>query len=830
MPPRWVLLGLADRGDADAVVTRSTALRHLAIGLLVAASGYAAARLGYVFQIRPAGVSVVWPPSGLILAILVSLERRYWPAVLIGAFTGNFVADTSQGLSPLLALAGSAVNAGESLLAAWFLVRYAGPRLSLTTLKEVGWLVIGAAVLCNGLTALAGALVISRGTLDRFWEGWFVWWAGDGMGMLVVAPVILVWRHVFASRERIPLAQLAEAALVLIVLGALANYSLTDRASSFAAWGGHPYLAFPLLIWAAIRFGPWGAATASFVLAAVTIWSASQALGVLVEPDRSRLDQVLGVYSFLALAGLSSLVPASILAERKSTELRLTESEGRFRQMAEFIGETFLIVDLPTGKPLYVSPMWSRIWGRPLEEGYDLRVWFDSAVPDDRRRMVEWQERVSRGEKSIATFRIRRPDGGVRWIRGRAFPVQDEAGGVHRLVAVCEDITDLRQAETRLAQSQKMEALGRLAGGVAHDFNNLLTVIQGETQLLGDALVDDSVSQESLGHILRATERAAGLTRQLLAFSRHHLVEPVVFDLNVLVAEMAAMLRRLIGEDVRLETILPQYPMPVRADRGQIEQVITNLAVNARDAMPTGGSLTLEIVTTRLEEPRPGSGSELRAGEYVVLAMSDTGTGMTAEVQAHIFEPFYTTKSLGQGTGLGLATSLGILQQADGNLTAYSELGLGSTFRMYLPLIPVDQVDAILAEAMVPPRGNETILVVEDEPAVRRIVVQLLEGQGYTVLEAGHAEEAERRLSEYPGAVDLLLTDVVLPGLGGREIAERSKASRPGIRTLFMSGYTDDAILRHRLLEHNVSLIQKPFTREELARKVREVLTSPRTG
>lgn len=790
----------------------------------MAAAVYAAAKLGYAFQIRPAGVSIVWPPSGLVLAILVCLERRYWPAVLIGAFAGNLVADTSQGLPLLLALAGSAVNATESLLAAWLLVRYVGPRINLATLKEVGGLVVGAAVLSNALTALAGALVITHGTLDRFWEGWFVWWAGDGMGMLIVAPVILTWREVASRRTRIPLPRLAEALILLLALGFLANFSLTNRASSLAAWGGHPYLAFPLLIWAALRFGPLGAATATFVVAIVTIWSASQALGLLVQPDRSRLDHVLGVYSFLALAGLSSLVPASILAERKSAERLLMESEGRFRQMAEYIGEAFLILDLPTGKPLYVSPIWSRIWGRPLEQGYDLDVWFDSALPDDRQRMMEWQERVTRGEDSTATFRIRRPDRSVRWIRGRAFPVRNESGGVYRLVAVCEDITDLRQAETRLAQSQKMEALGRLAGGVAHDFNNLLTVIQGETQLLGDALPKNIVPPESLGQVLRATERAAGLTRQLLAFSRRQLVEPVVFDLTALVNEMATLLRRVIGEDVRLETVLPQYPMPVRADRGQIEQVITNLAVNARDAMPEGGTLTLEISTTRLDAPRPGWGGELRAGEYVVIAMSDTGTGMTAEVQAHIFEPFYTTKMQGAGTGLGLATSLGIVQQADGNLTAYSEEGVGSTFRMYLPLVPEGQPDTGPKEALHPPRGLETILVVEDEPAVRRTVVQLLQGQGYTVLEAGSAEEAKQRLADHPGAVDLLLTDVVLPGPGGREIADRTKASHPGIRILFMSGYTDDAVLRHRLVEHDVSLIQKPFTRESLAQKVREVL------
>ena len=512
------------------------------------------------------------------------------------------------------------------------------------------------------------------------------------------------------------------------------------------------------------------------------------------------------------------------VTEQMRAVVALRESETRFRQMAEHINEAFFVVDLETRSAIYVSPGWSEIWGRPVADGYDAEIWFQAIHPDDQAAMAASQVAVARGEKSESEFRVVRPDGTTRWVRGRAFPVRNADGRVYRMVGVAVDVTELRNAQEKFTQAQKMEAVGRLAGGVAHDFNNLLTVILTDTEVVRSSLPAGSEEAELLAEVRRAGESAVGLTRQLLAFSRKQLVEPTVFNLNDAVTDISKMLRRLIGEDVRLETKLVGGNASIRADRGQIEQVLTNLAVNARDAMPQGGSLTLETKVVRIDESLRESIPELPVGEYIVLAVSDTGNGMSEETRAHAFEPFFTTKGLGKGTGLGLATCHGIVKQSGGHVTLYSEVGVGTTFRIYLPRVAAAAEAVEAAVAPTTPKGNETILVVEDDPGVRRVGARLLRAQGYRVLEAEDAVAAQHVLREHTGVIDLLFTDVVLPGVGGRELAERVRDARPSVKVLFTSGYTDDVILRHQLISHDVAILQKPYSQSTLSQKVRAVL------
>ena len=403
-------------------------------------------------------------------------------------------------------------------------------------------------------------------------------------------------------------------------------------------------------------------------------------------------------------------------------------------------------------------------------------------------------------------------------------PVRDDAGAVVQFIAAQVDTTAFRRLEDQLRQSQKMEAVGHLAGGVAHDFNNLLTVINGYTEmLLAGAAPADQVPA-LLAEVQAAGARAADLTRQLLAFSRKTILQPKVVDLNDLVAGIQRMLARLIGEDVRLATSLRPGIGRVRVDPGQLEQVLVNLAVNARDAMPTGGRLTIETDAADLDEGYARTHPEVRPGRYVLLSMSDTGTGMSDEVKARIFEPFFTTKGVGQGTGLGLATVYGIIKQSGGHLSVYSEVGKGTAFKVYLP-VALDAPAATTVFKTPPPRGTETVLLVEDEARVRAMTGIALRGGGYTVLEAGSAEEATRVFAARPeGAVDLLLTDVVMPGASGRVLAERLSAAAPGLKVLYMSGYTDDAVVRHGLLAAEVAFVQKPFALDALLQKVRKVL------
>lgn len=385
----------------------------------------------------------------------------------------------------------------------------------------------------------------------------------------------------------------------------------------------------------------------------------------------------------------------------------------------------------------------------------------------------------------------------------------------------------LRDSEEQLRQAQKLEAIGQLAGGVAHDFNNLLTVITGYSDILIQSIRESDPNLPRVEEIKKAAERAASLTRQLLAFSRKQVLQPRVFDLNTLVADMGKMLRRLIGEDIELATALTEDPVQVNADPGQIEQVLMNLVVNARDALPQGGKITIETAPVEIDHAYAGMHVAVRPGPYIMLAVSDNGSGMDEETRKHIFEPFFTTKEQGKGTGLGLSTVYGIVKQSEGNIWVYSEPGQGTTFKVYLPQVAAaaPEPEAVVAEAPMP-SGLETILVVEDEDVVRGLVRHILQDAGYKVLDAGRGEDAIRLCAEDGQAIDLLLTDLVMPEMTGREVAGRSSELRPGLKVLFMSGYTDDAIVHHGALEANVDFIQKPFTPADLARKVRKVLDS----
>jgi len=514
----------------------------------------------------------------------------------------------------------------------------------------------------------------------------------------------------------------------------------------------------------------------------------------------------------------------ALAIERKRSEERVRESEARLRVLVEQLPAVLWTVDRNLRFTSALGAGFTRLKIKPdALLGTSLLDYFETS--DQTFLPIAAHRRAVAGEPM--TFHVEWKSGSYAC---HVEPLRDSDGQVSGAICMSLDITDRKQLEEQLRQAQKMEAVGRLAGGIAHDFNNLLMVIQGYSDLLVERLPGADPLRRNAEQIQMASQRASSLTRQLLAFSRKQMLAPKILNVQGVVAEMEKILRRLIGEDIQLETSSAPDLGLVRADRSQIEQVILNLAVNARDAMPHGGRLTIETANVELDSSYSHPPAVLSPGRYVMLAVTDNGCGMDAETQAHVFEPFFTTKEKGKGTGLGLATVYGVVKQSGGYVWVYSEPGRGTSFKIYLPRIEETAVPAGRdgkSETQIPQRGSETILLVEDEKGVRELAREYLASSGYRVIEAEDGHTALELATMHVGQIHLLLTDVVMPGISGRELAERVSQIRPGIKIIYMSGYTDQAVVHHGILQNDAVLLQKPFTLMTLAGKLRELLAVP---
>jgi two-component system cell cycle sensor histidine kinase/response regulator CckA len=552
----------------------------------------------------------------------------------------------------------------------------------------------------------------------------------------------------------------------------------------------------------------------------VPLRSPSATIGVLVVQHY----QDPGAYTQRDLEFLSSVGGQIALAiERKRHEVALRESEARLRVLIEQLPAILWTIDKNLRFTSAMGAGLTRV-GLHANEivGKTLSEFFETS--DANFFPITSHRRAVMGEPN--TFHMEWRNGSYAC---HAEPLRNENGRCEGAICMALDVSDRKKLEEQLRQAQKMEAVGRLAGGIAHDFNNLLMVIQGHAELLTDRMKPGESLRRNAEQIQEASQRATSLTRQLLAFSRKQMLAPVVLNVQAVVSDMGKILRRLIGEDVELVTVNAPDLKRVKADRSQIEQVIMNLAVNARDAMPRGGKLTIETANVEFDDSYSRAPVVLMPGRYVMLAVTDNGSGMDADTQAHIFEPFYTTKEKGKGTGLGLATVYGIVKQSGGYVWVYSEIGRGTTFKIYLPSVEEEVAPLEIQKAVASlPRGTETVLLVEDEEGVRELAKEYLESCGYKVLVAQNGQAAIDLVSKHSGPIDLIMTDIVMPGLNGSDLSKKVKSLRPDIRVVYMSGYTDQAIIHHGILSSDVLLLQKPFTMSTLAHKLREALSAKR--
>jgi two-component system, cell cycle sensor histidine kinase and response regulator CckA len=495
-----------------------------------------------------------------------------------------------------------------------------------------------------------------------------------------------------------------------------------------------------------------------------------------------------------------------VVAALEVVERRIRDaSNTTFRELAEAIDEVFWLRSADCRKMYYVSPAWERLTGRTRAGLYaDPASLRDAVHPDDIMRV---NEALADPTRPVSLdYRMVHRDGSIRVMALTTFPLADRDGVVRRVAGSARDVTEHHRLSEQLRQTQKLESLGLLAGGIAHDFNNLLSVINANNSLLGES-VTTSDDHELVDEIDGAVKRATSLTRQLLAFSRKQVTRPIVVDVNAAIADIHKMLHRMVGDDVAIETSLEPELAPVRIDPGHLVQIVMNLAVNARDAMNRGGKLVL--ATRNL------------AGQ-VMLSVADTGCGMPADVMAHVFEPFFTTKG-NRGTGLGLSVVHGIVTDARGRIEVHSEVGIGTTFEIYLPAV-ADSLALADAAPVAATRGAETIIFVDDDHYVRMTAARALRSKGYTVLEAPDADAALKLLRECGDQVSLLVTDIVMPGMNGRELAETARRSYPKLRVLYSTGYTDDAVAKHGIDRAEVAVIEKPFRNQALAGRVREIL------
>jgi len=796
-------------------MTPMLAVRRALPSLAFAGLYFVCVQVGYAFYFPGSDGATLWPASGLFLAVLLLSEPRRWPERVLAVAIVHIGADTMLHHTPVpVSLLFTTADVLEAVLGAWLIRRFIGTRIQLTRLDESIGLALVTGLITTPLSAFLGAAAIHFGLhAAPYWTAYQTWWFGDALGVLLVAPAILSMSSAHELKA-LPIRRRLEG--VLLVLVALVVSQLVFGTRTRVHDFDFPYVAIFALLWAAVRFGPLGASWLTLLLATVAVLNARMGRGPFLNVGTTPHDHVLELQTFLAIAYGSQIV-AALTAENRKAMRSLEQSEAQYRSLVAVSPVAIFRADV-AGNIVYVNDRWQALTGITGPEVYG-RPWDTVIEASDRERLLH-SNGGGGAAQALVELRILARDGRTSWVLGSLVREQDADGTPRGYVGAFADVTENKNAqrerdalEEQLRQSQKMEAVGRLAGGVAHDFNNLLTAILGYGHVLEESL-ESAALQRYAQQITAAARRAGSLTSQLLAFSRKQVLSNQVLDLNAIVADTEDLLRRLIGEQITLKVELASTLGQVRADPNQLGQVLMNLAVNARDAMAGEGG-TLTIRTHRGPPARSARNGE--NGEWSYFSIVDTGCGMDEDTQRHIFEPFFTTKALGRGTGLGLATVYGIVEQSGGTITCTSQVGRGTCFEVGLPCVSEAVAASVvrkLPSGAAPKTILGTILLVEDDDEVRSLARHVLETAGHQVLSARHAEEALTLSHQFQGEIALLVTDVVLPKAPGHELARELKTRRARLAVLYMSGYADHPMFQVQL--GDALFLAKPFTPAQL--------------
>ena len=794
---------------------------------------FALGAFGLTSLLHAAEVAPVVLTSGLFFAamLLTPPPSRVWLAIALAA-TDVAVEQVFDfwGLLPHVAIA--VTLAVEAWLGVVVAEQIGGPEVAaLRRLRDVGSLVAGAAV-GTLLGAVPGALI--QIWMDRltFAPSFLQWWAPDFVAYTVFAPALLSAVTAFS----VPAPRLRGGRLEFLLLLVLTCLGTWYAHAGWKLADGPPaplaVAILPMLGWSAVRFGAVGTTWLTLLVGGMSVAYTFGGHSTYASLTTSLVGQLLWTQVFTVAVGLSMLALAVALSEREASvaaaDAALDEARHgaeRFRAFFDGTSEMLAVADRDLRLVMCTSAWMencAQLFGTAPSLGMRLDEVELGGSRQASRDVADAWRRAVRGDRVSLAQRVARPDGTDAEIERLFVPLRDARGQIIGATESLRDVAEIRQRQQQDARSRRLEMIGRLAGGVAHDFNNIVSVILGYADVVFHGLPEGDARRADLAEIVRAGERAARLTGQLLSYARRQVIEPRVVDVPMLLSGLAPMLDRLLGEHIATRWALAADTEPVRVDPGQLEQVVVNLAVNARDAMPEGGRLTVECANVRLGVSDVRS---LAPGPYVLIAVSDTGAGMAPDVRDRVFEPFFTTKGTGRGTGLGLATAEGIVNQAGGAIAVYSEVGAGSSFKVYLPPSPVRPTESVPEPVhAAEPGGSERILLVEDDEAVRHLAARVLRERGYDVLEAASASDADRLSHEDLASCALLLSDVVLPDENGAVIADRLRARHPALRVLFMSGYAEQAVVQHGLVPHGVHLLAKPFAPETLLRRVRAVL------